>query len=289
MQIELIETFLDLMETRSFNRTAERMSLTQSSISHRIKTLEADLSRKLFMRGKGGTVPTAAALRFFDHARALQQNWHEALRAVEAAGSYEQSIRIGMQHDVAEMIGAQFIGALRDEMPGSSIYLEADYSNQMNRDLGAGDLDLAVLYTPHYLPDLHYERIGDMSYTLVSTKARCLSSISLDDYVYSNYAPAFDRAHRIALPHLTAAAVMTGRNLMACRMILTLGGAAYLLKSTADELISSKVAHPVEGAGDILQAVYVAVNVRSKHRPQYRRMVQMLIGLLHASDGQKIL
>ena len=29
MQIELIETFLDLMETRSFNRTAERLSLTQ--------------------------------------------------------------------------------------------------------------------------------------------------------------------------------------------------------------------------------------------------------------------
>ena len=47
--------------------------------------------------------------------------------------------------------------------------MEADYSNQMNRDLAAGDLDLAILYTPHYLPDLHYERIGEMTYTLVGT------------------------------------------------------------------------------------------------------------------------
>ncbi len=36
--------------------------------------------------------------------------------------------------------------------------MEADYSNQMNRDLAAGELDLAILYTPHFLPDLHYER-----------------------------------------------------------------------------------------------------------------------------------
>ncbi len=33
MQIELIETFLDLMETGSFNRTADRLGVTQSTVS----------------------------------------------------------------------------------------------------------------------------------------------------------------------------------------------------------------------------------------------------------------
>jgi hypothetical protein len=37
MQVDLIETFLDLMETRNFNRTAERLNITQSTVSHRIK------------------------------------------------------------------------------------------------------------------------------------------------------------------------------------------------------------------------------------------------------------
>lgn len=85
MQIILIETFLDLMETRNFNRTAERLNITQSTVTHRINALEAMFARKLFARNKGGTQPTAAGLRFLDHAKALQHQWHEATRAVETA------------------------------------------------------------------------------------------------------------------------------------------------------------------------------------------------------------
>lgn len=280
MQIELIETFLDLMETRSFNRTAERMNLTQSSISHRVNALEADLNRKLFVRGKGGTVPTAAALRFFDHAKALQQNWHEALRAVESAGTYERSMRIGMQHDVAEMIAGPFLKAVRAEMPGMSIYLEADYSIQMNRDLGAGDLDLAVLYTPHHLPDLHYERLGEIVYTLVSTRAGDVSDVKPADYIYSNYSPAFDRAHRVVMPDCVAAPLMTGRNQVICDLLTTLGGSAYVLTASAKALADAKTASPVAGSTDIQQTVYAATNVRAKHSHQHRRLVQILLSLI---------
>jgi LysR family transcriptional regulator, flagellar master operon regulator len=280
MQIELIETFLDLMETRSFNRTAERMNLTQSSISHRVNALEADLNRKLFVRGKGGTVPTAAALRFFDHAKALQQNWHEALRAVESAGTYERSMRIGMQHDVAELIAGPFLKAVRAEMPGMSIYLEADYSIQMNRDLGAGDLDLAVLYTPHHLPDLHYERLGEIVYTLVSTAAHDVSEMELAGYIYSNYSPAFDRAHRVALPDFAAAPLTTGRNQVVCDLLSTLGGSAYVLRTSAEVLAGAGKAQAVSGSVDIQQTVYAATNVRSKHSHQHRRLVQILLALV---------
>ena len=143
MQIALIETFLDLMETRNFNRTAERLNITQSTVTHRINALEALFARKLFSRNKGGTQPTAAGLRFLDHAKALQHQWHEASRAVETAGAYERSMRLGLQHDLAAHYAGEWLAEVRRELPGTSIYLEVDYSNQMNRDLGAGDLDLA--------------------------------------------------------------------------------------------------------------------------------------------------
>jgi LysR family transcriptional regulator, flagellar master operon regulator len=281
MQIELIETFLDLMETRSFNRTAERMDLTQSSISHRVNALEADLNRKLFVRGKGGTVPTAAALRFFDHARALQQNWHEALRAVEAAGSYERSMRIGMQHDVAEVIAGEFLKAVREEMPGTSIYLEADYSGQMNRDLGAGDLDLAVLYTPHHLPDLHYERVGEIVYALVSTCVQAVPDIRREDYICANYSPAFDRAHRLILPDLSAAPLTAGRNLIVRNLLSTLGGSAYVLRAHNDAVFPPRAIHAVAGSTEINQTIYAATNVRTRHSHQHRRLVEILSTLIH--------
>ena len=282
MQIDLIETFLDLMETRSFNRTAERLNVTQSTVSHRVNALEAEFGRKLFVRGKGGTVPTAAGLRLLDHAKALQQQWHEAARAVETAGTYERAMRIGMQHDVAEAIAGRFIKAVRAELPGTSIYLEADYSVQMNRDLGAGDLDLAVLYTPHHLPDLHYERLGDISYVLVSTGASTVSEIRPEDYIYANYSPAFDRVHRLALPQFSAAPVATGRNLILSELLSTLGGAAYVTRATADELSKRGVAQPVGDAPEIAQTVHAATNVRSRHAHQHRKLIAVLSALIAA-------
>jgi hypothetical protein len=40
MQIDLLDTFLDLAETRSYHRTAERLRVTQSTVSARVTALE---------------------------------------------------------------------------------------------------------------------------------------------------------------------------------------------------------------------------------------------------------
>ena len=118
---------------------------------------------------------------------------------MENAGTYERSMRLGIQHDLAEAFAGRWLSAVRTELPTTSIYMEADYSNQMNRDLAAGDLDLAILYTPHYLPDLHYERIGDMTYVLVGTTAKTVGELLPDTYIQAVYSPGI-RPCNIASP-----------------------------------------------------------------------------------------
>ncbi|MEH6775909.1 MAG: LysR family transcriptional regulator, partial [Cereibacter changlensis] len=80
MQIELLETFLDLVETRSFNRSAERLGVTQSTVSARIAALETALGARLFDRSRAGTEPTMEGRRFEPHARSLRHEWNEARR-----------------------------------------------------------------------------------------------------------------------------------------------------------------------------------------------------------------
>ncbi|WP_113553689.1 LysR family transcriptional regulator [Hyphomicrobiales bacterium] len=280
MQVELIETFLDLMESRSFNRTAERLNLTQSTVSHRVKALEAQFNRKLFTRNKGGTVPTAAGLRFLDYAKALQNQWHEATRAVTNAGALERSMRLGVQHDLAEAFAGEWMATIRRELPGIEIYMEADYSNQMNRDLGAGDLDLAILYTPHYLPDLYYERIGDLHYVMVSTEAQMLAEIRSESYIRSSYSPGFDRAHRLALPHLSAALLAAGQNMAITRLLRTLGGSAYVTAATTERLADDGFAARVHDAPVIPQTVYAATSLRTRHAHQHRKIIAAMADLL---------
>ena len=62
MTLEQIETFLDLCETRSFNRTANRLGVTQSTISGRVQALEAALGRPLAIGGDAGKPSSPAQL-----------------------------------------------------------------------------------------------------------------------------------------------------------------------------------------------------------------------------------
>ena len=55
MQIDLLDTFLDLAETRSFHRTAERLRITQSTVSARVTALEQAVGSRLFDRSRAGT------------------------------------------------------------------------------------------------------------------------------------------------------------------------------------------------------------------------------------------
>lgn len=53
MKFSDIETFLSVVETHSFTKTAEKLYLSQSTVSHQLKNLEDELGTTLFIRQKG--------------------------------------------------------------------------------------------------------------------------------------------------------------------------------------------------------------------------------------------
>lgn len=276
MQIELVETFLDLWETRSFNRTAERLSVTQSTVSARIRALEAKLERRLFTRSRAGTEPTIAGLRFEPHARALRRAWTEALNAAREAEAASLTLRIGVQHDLAAARVGEWVTALRAALPDASVYVEADFSQQMCADLISGGLDLAVLFTPRPHPDLHFETLGEAAYRMVTTGEEPLESLEPERYILSNVSPAFARAHAALHPALSAARLSAGQSTVIAGMLAALGGAAYLPAEMAAGLVAQGGAHLVRRAPVIEQSVYAAIHLRNRRRAPHRRMVALL-------------
>jgi len=45
-------------------------------------------------------------------------------------------------------------------MPKLFLKLEADYSAQIMRDLSAGEIDIGILFSPSWSPDLYIEPFG---------------------------------------------------------------------------------------------------------------------------------
>ena len=70
MDIDRARTFLEIIHTGSFLGAADRLHVTQTTVSARIRTLEDDLGRRLFVRNRTGAQLTPAGREF---QRALHQ------------------------------------------------------------------------------------------------------------------------------------------------------------------------------------------------------------------------
>lgn len=82
MDIELARTFLEIVSTRSFIRAAERLNVSQTTVSARVKTLEEQLGRSLFVRNKAGASLTTAGEQFLRYAPTFVQLWERARHQV---------------------------------------------------------------------------------------------------------------------------------------------------------------------------------------------------------------
>ena len=286
MQIELLETFLDLMETKSFNRTADRLNLKQSTVSARINTLEAVLGKRLFTRSRAGTQPTPAGYRLLDHARALRHQWNEARRSVASTGNFDQSMRIGIQHDLASNHIADWVAGFRAILPRAAFYIDLDFSNQMSVDLLAGELDLSILYTPKNMPDPHNELIGEVGYRLISSSARRIADIEPASYIFTRFSPAFEKVHNPMMADLAEAPLSSGQNITVCGLLSSLGGSAYVLEESATEMVAAQGFDYVEDAPRIPQGVYCAMHLRNRHSHVHRRLLESVRRQLASDPGR---
>src|SRR5690606_19007818 len=137
------------------------------------------------------------------------------------------------QHDLAATRIGEWVSEFRQALPQTSFYVELDFSTQMSSDLLSGDLDLAVLFTPRNVPDLHYEMVGEVIYRMVSTHAETMGDIDPARYIHANYSPAFARSLRQFIPDTGEAAIASGQNIAVCGLLATLGGTAFVLEESA--------------------------------------------------------
>lgn len=143
LDLELLRSFVSVVEAGGFTRASERVHRTQSTVSQQIKRLEEDVGQVLLHRDGKDVRPTEAGERLLSYARRLLTLAEEA-RDVLREPDGEGAIRLGIPEDFAAYRLAKLLGAFARSHPNLRLDVRADQSKNLARDLDRGELDLAL-------------------------------------------------------------------------------------------------------------------------------------------------
>ena len=141
-------TFLEISDTGSFVAAAARLHITQTAVSARIRALEEQLGRRLFVRNKAGARLTPAGERFLRHARTLVQVWDRARLQVALPQGRTDVVSVGAELALWNPILVGWLLWMKREAPDIALRAEVDTPARLLEAVHAGALDLAVLYDP---------------------------------------------------------------------------------------------------------------------------------------------
>ena len=257
MNIEHLRTFLEIAETGNFNRAAARLHVTQSTVSARIRTLEEQLDRSLFVRAHNGAELTAAGRQFQRYALTAVRAWQQARQRIALPEGLRTALGLGIQVNLWERLIPSWLGWMRSNAGDVALQIEADYSESVNRGLADGLLDVGVIYVPRTMPGFVIEPLLDEQLVLVSSVPRSVSPDWQEDYVFVHWGDDFRAAHSQAYPEMMAPAVSVGLGAIGLRHVLDHGGSGYFLESTVRPLVDAGRLHRVQGAAVFRRPAYL--------------------------------
>ena len=277
MDIDLAQTFLAVLETGTFNRAAERLNVTQSTVSTRVKSLEDQLGRTLFVRGRAGAIPTGAGRQFHPYAANLLRVWQQARQEIALPASMKTILSVGGQLTLWERLLLRWIPWAQESLPEVAVRAEVGLSDSLMQQLRQGTLDIAVMYTPQSRPGLMIEELLTERLVLVSSVPQTKTA-GEPGYIYVDWGPEFRTSHSNAFPSMELPNLVIGYGPLALRYILKHGGAGYFPHHIVQPHIQSHKLHRVRRAPVFSRPAYLVYVIDGSEQAWFQTALK---GLRH--------
>ena len=238
MDIELARTFLAIVEAGSFVRAAERLNVTQTTVSARVRSLEDQLRRPVFIRNKAGATLTAAGEQFLRFAPTLVQVWERARHEVAIPAGRRAVLAIGGELSLWNPLLLAWMVWMRNNAADVALRTQVGLPDGLLRQVSDGVLDLAVVYTPRHIPGLKVEMIMEEELVLVTTDVT-VSDVSDPDYVYVDWGEDFAAHHGMSFPQFSDPGLFVGLGPLALDYIVQVGGAGYFRRRAVLPFLAS--------------------------------------------------
>lgn len=152
--------FATLARCGSFTQTAKDLHLTQSAISHTIKSLEQDVGVPLFERVGKKVFLTQAGEQLRPTAERILRDMHDARTALLELGQWGRGrLRVGASVTTCQHVLPTVLREFRQSFPDCALRIEPGDGPQMVEMLRSNRVDIALMLEPARDEGMEFRRL----------------------------------------------------------------------------------------------------------------------------------
>lgn len=251
MDIELARTFLVIVRCGSFIAAAEQLCVTQTTVTARIKNLEAQLHCSLFVRNRAGASLTVHGEHFVHYAHQLVHTWEAARTALPFAQSLQVQVRLAAETTLWNPLLKDWFIQLSKQQSDYAVHASVHDVATLCKKLESGELDAALMHQPHYWPGLQVEQLLEEKLVQVQ------SVLQPEPYIYVDWGPLFRQQHDAVLPQHIHSTLRCNVGALALQTMLQEGGRGYFRTRVVESHIAEGTLERVAHAPEFSWPVYL--------------------------------
>ena len=145
MRIDDIECFRVLAETLNYTNAANRLYLTQSSLTRTIQQMEEELGFQLFDRSRRSVALTAAGQSFYQNCETILNSYYESVEKARYAQEGNAGIvRFATHVYSVNSVVYDILGDFQSEHSDIMLKISSSDTEHMIHDLNEGKIDCAI-------------------------------------------------------------------------------------------------------------------------------------------------
>jgi DNA-binding transcriptional LysR family regulator len=240
----------------SFVEAAQRLHVTQSTVSARIHSLEETLGAELFVRNKAGTTLTPAGQQFQRHAALLTRTVEQARQEIGIVSGFRATLTVGGRIGLWEDLLLRWLPMFISLAPDVAVRALVGFEEDLMEALIEGRANIGVMYAPQARPGLTVEPLLEEHLVMVSTEANPPREPK-SDYIYVDWGPEFFAQHSLAFPSFSGAALTVNVGWLGLQYLFAHGGTGYFPARMLREQELAGRLHRVSGAPEFRLSAYL--------------------------------
>ncbi|MFS0777019.1 LysR family transcriptional regulator [Neobacillus sp. 3P2-tot-E-2] len=226
MNYELVETFAILAKTMNVTKTAEKLFLSQSTVSYRLKALEEELGVTLVERDRGFKhIKLTDSGKFFLSIALEWQNINDKIQNF-ASSPFKKTVSVGVVDSVNNYLFSEIYQEIFKNTPDVQLTIKTLHTGEIYDQIDARIIDIGFALNHIILPNIESVKILDEEMVFVSksdnyghVKEMDPEELNPNNQIFINWGEEYLNWHNKYIPHHSTPKLITDSALLSFELL----------------------------------------------------------------------